>query len=95
MDPKALGKQKTITSSRFLIHPAFGSMAENQRRRNGDKFRQSSTSSLEEAARMSGTGALKTLLRIVVPASVPMILVASLTSQLEATMAAMVATQTA
>lgn len=36
--------------------------------------------SLEEAARMSGAGALKTLFRIVVPASAPMILVASLMS---------------
>ncbi len=36
--------------------------------------------SLEEAARMSGAGALKTLFRIVVPASAPMIFVASLMS---------------
>ena len=36
--------------------------------------------SLEEAARMSGAGALKTLFRIVVPATAPMILVASLMS---------------
>ena len=35
---------------------------------------------LEEAARMSGAGALKTLFRIVVPASAPMIFVASLMS---------------
>src|SRR5262245_4364480 len=36
--------------------------------------------SLEEAARVSGAGALKTLFRIVVPASAPMIVVASLMS---------------
>ena len=36
--------------------------------------------SLEEAARMSGAGTLKTLFRIVVPASAPMIFVASLMS---------------